>query len=256
MSLESCPSTRGTTRGTRSFRAAARWRAPSSLARLVLGCALLSCSAASLGDADWRALAEQVLQQALTNRHPHVEEWHLRALTGERQERRLAAQPALAAEVLQLGARSAVRLWCDPQPRRQCATVWFAVSGMQLVLTSAIELAQASPVTAATLIMQRNDVVKLGCEPLASLDGLEGSRTRQRLYAGQALCRSFLEPRPAVSRGETVMVRVAAGSVAIMARAIAQQDGNPGQAVRIKRPDSMAPFLATVTGVGQVALSE
>jgi flagella basal body P-ring formation protein FlgA len=226
------------------------------LVRLVMGCALLGCSASSQGASDWRALAEQALRQALTKQHPNIEEWRLRALTGARQEPRLAAQPVVDAEVMQLGARSAVQLWCDQQSRYRCATVWFAVSGLQYAVTSAAELAQAGTVRAQGLIMQQHDVMKLGCEPLSSLEGVEGSRTRQRLYAGQALCRNFLEPRPAVGRGESVTVRAVAGSVAITAHAVAQQDGNVGQTVRIKRSNSISPFMATVTGVGQVTVNE
>jgi flagella basal body P-ring formation protein FlgA len=223
-------------------------------AHALFGCVLLLGTAATAGAEPWQALAETTLQRALMVRYPGVEQWRIDALLGTRPAQRLATQDAVDAEVLQLGKRSAVRLWCA-QPRRQCATVWFAVSGTQQLLSSTTEVPPASALTPAALVLREHDVLALRCEPLAASADWIGARTTQRLRAGQALCRHSLEPRPAVSRGEAVMVRVSIGAVAIHARAIAQQDGNPGQLVRLRRAQDVEPFVATVTGMGQVTLN-
>jgi flagella basal body P-ring formation protein FlgA len=216
----------------------------------------LGCAGSALAQQDdGQARAEQALQQVLAQRHPGVAQWHITALADSRQLQRLAERSVTQVAVVHTGKRSAVRL-CDSAPKQSCATLWFAVSGLQAVLSSERELAQSHTVAAADFTLQRHDVMNLRCTLLVSLDGLEGLRTTRPLAAGAVLCRQFLEPRPTVSRGETVEVRAAAGAALITARAVAQQDASLGQSVHIKRSHSAAPILATVTGAGQVSIGQ
>lgn len=224
-------------------------------ARLILAAGLLSACSPALAATDvWRDLAEQALQQALTARYPAVRHWQITALSSARQEQRFAAQFITDASVLHVGKRSVVQLWCELPQRRQCATVWFAVRGMQWMLSSSNELPAASSLTSAVLALEEHDVLQLKCESLQSVEGLADWRTTRHLRAGEALCRNFLEPRPSVSRGESVRVRASAGSLAVSARGIAEQDGNAGQMIRVRR--SNETFTARVTGSGQVAVDE
>jgi flagella basal body P-ring formation protein FlgA len=222
----------------------------------VLCCAWFGCvNAVAAQPAEWQARAEQALQQVLAQRHPHVATWHITALADPRQQQRLAGRSVGRVDVIRTGKRSAVHLWCESAPR-PCATVWFAVSGLQAVLGSARAMRPLHPVVPADFVIQSHDVLNLSCEPLVSHEGLVGLRTTRALAAGAVVCREFLELRPAVSRGESVEVRVAAGAVAITTRAIAQQDAALGQSVRLRRADRAAPILGTVTGAGQVSVGQ
>lgn len=219
-------------------------------------CVWLGCiGTADAQPGEWQGRAEQALQQALAQRHPNVAAWQITALADPRQQQRLAERPVTHVAVARTGKRSAVQLWCEGASR-PCATVWFAVSGLQAVLSSGRDMPQSHPVAAADFVIQSHDVMNLRCPPLASRDGLAGLRTTRALAAGAAVCREFFEIRPAVSRGETVEVRVATAAVTITARAVAQQDAALGQTVRIRRTDSAAPILATVTGAGQVSIGD
>jgi flagella basal body P-ring formation protein FlgA len=219
-------------------------------------CVGLGCIGAAGAQAEtWQARAEQALQQALAQQHPQVTAWHLSALADPRQQQRLAERTVTRVAVAHTGKRSAVDLWCEGGPR-PCAIVWFAVSGLQAVLSSARPIAQWHPVAAADFALQSHDVMNLQCPPLASGEGLTGLRTMRALTAGVPVCREFFEIRPAVSRGDSVEIRVVSGAVVITARAIAEQDAALGQTVRIRRTDNAAPILATVVGMGQVVLGD
>jgi len=221
-----------------------------------LCCIGLGCvGAAGAQPGEWQARAEQALQQALAQRHPEVAAWQVTALADSRQQQRLAERSVMRVAVARTGKRSAVHLWCEGGAR-PCATVWFAVSGLQAVLSSGRDIRQWHPVVAADFVIRPHDVMNLRCPPLASREDLAGLRTTRALAAGTAVCREFLEMRPAVSRGESVEVRVATAAVTITARAIAQEDAALGQTVRIRRSDSAVPILATVTGAGQVSIGD
>jgi len=76
------------------------------------------------------------------------------------------------------------------------------------------------------------------------------------LGAGDILHAADVGYAPAVAAGAPVRLLVHAGAVAIVARATALNDGNPGDALVVRMTDPARTLKAQVTGPGEAALSE
>jgi flagella basal body P-ring formation protein FlgA len=70
------------------------------------------------------------------------------------------------------------------------------------------------------------------------------------------MCREGIEPRPAVARGEAVTVRYFSARISISTQAIAQQDADIGQKLRVVNPANRDSFSAVVTGVREAAIRD
>jgi flagella basal body P-ring formation protein FlgA len=81
-------------------------------------------------------------------------------------------------------------------------------------------------------------------------------RSRRALREGAAICREALEPRPAVSRGEDVVVRYVSAAISIQGKAVAQADAEIGQSVYVMNPTNRDPFRAVVSAMREVVVHE
>jgi flagella basal body P-ring formation protein FlgA len=210
------------------------------------------CGAAEV----WLDAAQSALLDALRCEHPDVQQWDLEARVSERQRERLRDAVPLNVQVTATGARSAVRIEWLADGRRARTTVWFAASGMAPALVVRRAVRAGEPLQPGDAVLAEHDVMTLGCEPLTVAEALLGTRTRVPLSASEAICAGAVEPRPAVSRGEEVVVRFVAGRVAVSGRAIALTDGIVGSQLKVRNPSSGMTFMAEVVGEQEVFAHE
>jgi flagella basal body P-ring formation protein FlgA len=205
---------------------------------------------------DWQGVAERVLLPALHSAYPDVVDWAVEPLVGKRQAGVLASGESFEAVVVRVGKRSAVRLQSRAGAKAGGSTVWFAVRGVQPVLTAKSTIQAREPLRPELSDYVPQDVVALACTPIGSAQALTGMRARKSIREGAAICAESIEPRPAVGRGQEVTVISTAGAVVITGRAIAQQDGAVGTVLRVKSPSSGQVYSVAVTGEREVAVHE
>ncbi len=132
--------------------------------------------------------------------------------------------------------------------------VWFDVS----VFANVLELTQALPAGAVVhdkwVQTRLRDVANVPGLPLQSLNQISGQRLVRSINSGTVLTRENFEPLPPVVKGQQVSVHSSVGSVTLIARARALEDGYPGRPVRLERLDGTDRYIGTVIDYGVVAV--
>ena len=218
--------------------------------------AVTPSSFAVQSDDDWRTIAGLALEQALHQAYPDVLDWSIEPLLGRQQQERLQGAGRFAVAVTRIGKRSAVRLRAARSGRAVDTIVWFAVGGTQSVVTARSSIDTGAALTPELAEHAAHDILAIACTPIESPAALSGKRAKHRLAVGDPICTQDIEPRPAVGRGEGVVVISTAGAVTITARGIAQQDARIGEVLRVKSPSSGEVFLASVRRQGEVVVND
>jgi flagella basal body P-ring formation protein FlgA len=221
--------------------------------------AVLTIAAATPAHAiePWLDAAEQALVTALQKAYPQVVSWDVQPLLGRMQLAHLGRLTPAEVQPVVLGARSAVRIsWATQSAARKRATVWFSVSGMQSVLAARSHIRAGSIVGPPAAVQSESDVLSLGCRPLTSAADLTDMRAMRSFAENATLCADGFERRPAVARGETVLVRSGSGVVTVLTKGTALQDGALGQILKVRNPASRGTYLAAVTGTQEVTVHE
>lgn len=146
-------------------------------------------------------------------------------------------------------------VWVDVQvdgQHYQSVPVWFAVSAMEKVLLARSDIAVKAEITADDFIEAYRDVTLVRGDFFNHAEELSGLRINRTLAGGAILKQSDVEWVPPVTRGEEVMVHATAGAVSIKTRAVAMNDGDLFQRIKVKSPAGYASFNAVVIGNGQV----
>lgn len=199
--------------------------------------------------------ATQALQLALQQRHAEVTQWSIRPLVTERALQALPTTAPSGVRVTHAGARSAVRLtWALAST--YVTTFWFEVSGIASAVVTNRDLAPGAAVSAADAIFVERDVMELSCTAVLDPAQLQQMRMRRALRAGTPICREAIEPRPAVMRGEDVVVRFVSPRVSITSKGIAQADAHIGQNVFVMNAASRDAFRAVVSALKEVVVYE
>jgi flagella basal body P-ring formation protein FlgA len=216
---------------------------------------LAAMTAHADSDAPWLQVAQEALRARLQLERPDIPTWVLEPRIGARQLQRLPQTTPARVQVTRVAARSAVNIFWE-FPSRATATVWFAARGLRPVVTAR----QATSVGGALQIdeaaVQEVDILPLSCNPLVSLDALQGMRTKVALRSGDVICKERIEPQPAVARGDEVVVVSTAGAVSVTARALAQSDGEIGERLKVRNARSRDVYEAKVTAKGMVSVNE
>lgn len=153
--------------------------------------------------------------------------------------------------------RSRMCVWLDAHVDghfQESLPLWFEVSVYESVLVANRDLPARRALQAGDYRMERRDISTAGGRTLGERSAIDGLRTRRALPAGSMLVAQALEPVPAVSRGQQVLVHAQAGRVTVQALAIALEDGEPNQRIRVRRPDGQASYSAVVVAAGQVSV--
>lgn len=188
------------------------------------------------------ANSAQALLASLRARYPLVEHWSIRPLT------HVEENGAVAPQVVQLGARSAVRIGNR--------VVWYAVSGVQRVVLATHWIAAGSSTDTRAGRMAETDILPAACDPVTDLSRLRGSRTTRAVQANAVICRDAIERKPPVGRGDEVTVRYVGRFVSLTTRAVAQEDGAVGETLRVRSIHHDDVFAAVVSGVDEVTVHE
>jgi flagella basal body P-ring formation protein FlgA len=129
--------------------------------------------------------------------------------------------------------------------------VWFAVDARAPGFVAAMDLDAGS--TPGDAMVRPATIALTGqCQALADGARFDGEfRLRRPVAAGQPVCAEDLDVLPAVVRGDEVLVTARSGPVEVSAVAVALEDGEPGQAIDVRRDRRGERFEVVVTGVKQ-----
>lgn len=127
--------------------------------------------------------------------------------------------------------------------------VWFALSASRPGFVARHDLSAGIRPAPDTL---RAAMVPVSgrCERLAD-ETLVGGNVRllAAVQQGRPLCAENLAPRPAVARGEQLVITARSGPIEVQALATALEDGRPGQTIDVRRGARGKRFAVEVTGV-------
>ncbi|MBS0244384.1 MAG: flagellar basal body P-ring formation protein FlgA [Proteobacteria bacterium] len=93
-------------------------------------------------------------------------------------------------------------------------------------------------------------------QPYATIDEAVGQVTRMTLLPGQPIRRNALRAQYVVLSGKLVTIRYSSGDLDISARAMAMQNGSPGDVVAVQNIDSNAVLRGTVRADGIVEIGD
>lgn len=220
--------------------------------------AAMSCAAAH-ADSGLVPRAESALRQKLSAAYPGVERWQI-SLLPQQWQRSVGLERASGHHaqifVTRVGSQSAVWVGASPaDDGSQGALLWFRVEGYGQALVATHLIPSGAGLHAADAEPAERDIVAAACRPVTNLARLAGMRASRLILAGGVICAGALEPMPPVVQGEEVTARFASRGVVVTARVRAESDGFQGGPVTV-RSDSGDIFTATVTGKGEVSVSE
>lgn len=220
---------------------------------LVLVCSVFGVRAESAPP--WVQAAQDQLQQRLRGAYPSVTSWSLIPMLSERQ---MSAAPGaeLRIDAIKLGRRSAVQVSWQDGDRSQRQAVWFDVNGVQAGLRLDGDVKRNEALRSELLHADGLAPWEPACSVVAPATPLQGMRARKALRAGDVLCVEDMEPKPPVSRGERVIVHSSAGLVTVVVSGIAEQDGNIGDRLQVRNPESGELYVASVAAEGEVVVRQ
>jgi flagellar basal body P-ring formation protein FlgA len=200
------------------------------------------------------AMATKVLEARLQSVHPHVLRFEVTPLS--HQDAMLSPMAIESLSVIHVGARSAVRALGTVlgriEERPQVDMIWFDVKGIQPVV---VATRQVSPLTALSEtdgVVAERDVMNRSCEPLSSVESLMAMRAKRGIREGDVYCAEYLEPRPAVTRGDAVTVHFIGEQIELTTKGIARHDAMVGQRLTILNPATRETFSGVVAAMGEV----
>lgn len=177
-------------------------------------------------------------------------------MLNERQLTTLATDAEIRIDSAKLGRRSALQVsWRDGEERRRQA-VWFNVSGQRAAWLVNTDMKRNESIAIEALRADEYAQWEPGCSAVSPSSPVEGMRARKALRAGEVLCAEDMEPKPPVSRGERVLVHSRAGLVTVVVNGIAEQDGNVGDRLQIRNPESGELYGASVLAEGEVVVRQ
>lgn len=150
--------------------------------------------------------------------------------------------------------RNRVCVWLDVRHNARAVKsvpVWFHVRAYKSVPVTTRALRPKEALQVSDVSLQEREIAGLQEGLLEALPS-SGIRTRRYLAAGHLLQNADLEPLPPVLSSQRVAVRVIAGSVVIETTGIAEQEGWPGDTIRIRNASNDASFSAQVANGSRV----
>lgn len=134
--------------------------------------------------------------------------------------------------------------------------MWLAVNAYRPVVVARRAHRSKEPLTRQDFTIEEREVAALREMPLAVDAALAGKRARHALAAGSIIRPSDIEVQPSVLADQEIDVRVLAGPIAIETRAIAEQEGDAGEYIRVRNPASALTYRAEVVDRGKVLVTD
>jgi flagella basal body P-ring formation protein FlgA len=240
-----------------------RWCA--SLSALLAVALAPSPSAVAAGQGDVSEtpaieLAQEALREYLGRTHPGLVRVELQSTSrvpmpfvAQAQQGTLAAS-ARAAPLLR---HMCVWLTASASAEEGAALpVWFAVQAYQRVWVAKRSRAARERLEVDDVMLEERDIAALGAPPLGEETAIAAWRARRALSVEHIVQRGDVEPVPPITRGADVAVEVRYGPVSIRTHALALQDGQLGDSVRLQNPDSHTSYMARVIGVQEAGVGK
>jgi flagella basal body P-ring formation protein FlgA len=202
------------------------------------------------------ALATRELQAVLQERYSDVTQWSVHPVASNSSPTAWPEGEPTSVVVTRAGARSAVRLTWKRAATAYVRTLWFDVSGMAPAVVAARDAPPGALLSSSDGELAERDRVGVSCVPVVAPEELQSMRTKRALRNRTVICREAIEPRPAVARGEDVLVRFVSDSVSIVSRGIAQGDAHVGQRVSVINAASHDAFIAVASALKEVVVHE
>jgi flagella basal body P-ring formation protein FlgA len=202
------------------------------------------------------SLARSELEQQLRDAYPEVTAWTLAPMLSDRQMTSFATATVVDIDSVQLGRRSALQLSWHDGGQRWRQSVWFEVSGHRSAWTVITDVKRNKPIAMDALRADEYAAWEPGCSAVSPSISVQNMRARRALRAGHVLCAEDMEPKPPVSRGERVLVHSSAGLVTVLVAGIAEQDGQLGDRLQVRNPDSGESYIASVSAQGEVVVRQ
>jgi flagella basal body P-ring formation protein FlgA len=202
--------------------------------------------------------ARNYLERHLRSLYPDARQVSLQAVGRVRPPKALPVNVLLVPGLIQPAAVS----------RRMCVQVDGAVDGNVVasvpvcfaaavyapVLVAGRALRTNEPVTEADFVLAERDLAVLGKQVLVAPADVRGKRARRYIVPGAAVTAEDVVAAPAVARSQTIQVEVVTPSVVIATKGIAQEDGVPGQVIKVRSAASDAVYFAQVVDAGRAQL--
>lgn len=150
--------------------------------------------------------------------------------------------------------RSRICVWLDVTRNKRVVMsvpVWFDVRAYKKVPVVARALRPKEAVQETDVIVQERDVAGLR-NPVMEGMAIATHRARRYLPVGTILSATDLEPLPTVLPAQQVAVRIVTGSVVIETTGIAEQEGSPGETIRIRNATGDGSYYAQVASENRV----
>lgn len=122
----------------------------------------------------------------------------------------------------------------------------FRLSRYAEVLVARRAIARGEVLNDSAVRREWREITTLTGTPLRDVAELEGRRAVNSLAQNAVLTAVNTEPVPLVMRNDTVHVQAKCGAFIITAVAIALEDGQAGETIRVRNPDSRQEYTARV----------
>ena len=123
-------------------------------------------------------------------------------------------------------------------------------SGPVLVAIQAIKAKE--PLTASNTRIEQRDIPSASAGYVSAVPDDGAKIASKPISAGMAITGDMLAARPAISKGDSVIVAVRSNGVKVVVKGTALQDGLVGDSIRISVPTTREEIQATVTQPGLV----
>jgi len=99
--------------------------------------------------------------------------------------------------------------------------------------------------------LEVRDVFAFGCDPSDKSAWTEKMRLRKDVHRGEVICSNNLEQVPLVSKYASLLLQCNKGDVIVSVPAEALEEGDLGDAIKVRRHSSRAVTVAKITGSGE-----
>lgn len=140
-----------------------------------------------------------------------------------------------------------------PQGRQYPIWARVRISHSRRVLRTTQLVAAGQALNPAMLAVTEADEYPLWPAPLSGPDATTGRQTRRTLPAGAPIMASDLAPRPAIRRGDEVLLEAASAGAQLRIPVRAEADAQTGQTILFRNPLNGRRFPARVVGPGRAS---
>jgi flagella basal body P-ring formation protein FlgA len=187
--------------------------------------------------------------------------WILEAKVPQlRQELLARVSPPFRVLVAPLGAQSprSLVVWVEsdqPNPAQRIP-IQVAIRTYERVWVAQSDVPSGATIDSKVFSLEPREVAALQRRALTEQDGRSSWESRTQIRAGDVIYRDQVQRTPAVRKSETAWITLQTGRVSVQRQGRVEQDGWPGQSVRIQFANTHYSDVATVNRAGQLEYAQ